>query len=50
VQEVTLGRMALVRYRAPRPMRVRWDRLTGNFTGYGNNVVLLDGPGPRHGP
>jgi mannosyltransferase len=50
VQEVTLGRMTLVRYRAPRPMHLRRDQLSNNFTGYGNNVVLFDGPGARHGP
>ncbi len=42
-EEVTLGRMTVVRYRAPRPERLRWAQLTGNFTGYANDVVLLDG-------
>jgi Predicted membrane protein len=44
VERVTLGRMTLVRYRSPRPRRLHWGRLTGSFTGYGNNAVLLDGP------
>ncbi len=42
---VTEGRMTLVRYRASRPRILSWGELIGNFTGYGNNVVLLDGPG-----
>ncbi len=45
VQRLTLGRMTLVRYRAARPRRLRWGRLIGNFTGYANNEVLLDGAG-----
>jgi mannosyltransferase len=44
----TEGRMTLVRYRARRPQALRWGQLIRNFTGYGNNVVLLDGP--RTGP
>ncbi len=43
VQRVTLGRMTLIRYRAKRPRRLGWGRLTGNFTGYANNAVLIDG-------
>jgi mannosyltransferase len=47
-EEVTLGRMTVVRYRAPRPERLAWGQLTGNFTGYANDVVLLDGvPAPE---
>ena len=42
---MTLGRMTLIRYRAPRPQRLAWGRIAGNFTGYANNAVLLDGPG-----
>lgn len=45
VERVTLGRMTLVRYRAPRPLALRWGQLIHDFTGYGNNAVLLDGPG-----
>jgi 4-amino-4-deoxy-L-arabinose transferase-like glycosyltransferase len=45
VSRVTQGRMTLIRYRAERPRSLRWGELTHNFTGYGNNVVLLDGPG-----
>ena len=37
--------MTLVRYRAARPRRLRWSQLIGNFTGYANNAVLLDGSG-----
>jgi len=44
VRRVTLGRMTVVRYRAARPRRLRWGQLIGNFTGYANNAVLLDGP------
>lgn len=44
VQRVALGRMTLIRYRARRPQRLGWSRLIGNFTGYSNNAVLLDGP------
>ena len=39
--------MTLVRYRAARPLALRWGQLIHNFTGYSNNVVLLDGPGRR---
>jgi 4-amino-4-deoxy-L-arabinose transferase-like glycosyltransferase len=44
VQQVTHGRMTLVRYLAPRPTALRWGRLIHNFTGYANDVVLIDGP------
>ncbi len=44
VQQVSLGRMTLIRYRAARPRRIGWGRLVGNFTGYSNNAVLLDSP------
>lgn len=44
VQRTTLGRMTLIRYRAPRPLAMRWGRIAGNFTGYSNNAVLIDGP------
>jgi mannosyltransferase len=47
VLRVTEGRMTLVRYRASRARTLRWGQLIDNFTGYGNNVVLLDGPGTR---
>jgi hypothetical protein len=43
VEEVTHGRMTLVRYRAPRPIVLRWGQLINNFTGYANDVVLVDG-------
>jgi uncharacterized membrane protein len=43
VDEVTHGRMTLVRYRAPRPIVLRWGQLIHNFTGYANDVVLIDG-------
>jgi hypothetical protein len=43
----TLGRMTLVRYRAPRPRRLGWSRISRNFTGYSNNAVLLDRPRAR---
>lgn len=43
----TLGRMTLVRYRADRPLRLAWGRISRNFTGYSNNAVLLDRPRPR---
>lgn len=43
VDHETLGRMTLIRYRAPRPVALGWGRLVGNFTGYSNNAVLLDG-------
>jgi 4-amino-4-deoxy-L-arabinose transferase-like glycosyltransferase len=45
VQRLTQGRMTLIRYRADRPQPLRWGELIHNFTGYANNVVLLDGPG-----
>lgn len=45
VERRTLGRMTLTRYRAPRPRDLGWGRLVGSFTGYRDNVVLLDGPG-----
>jgi 4-amino-4-deoxy-L-arabinose transferase-like glycosyltransferase len=45
VQRQTLGRLTLVRYRAPRPVALSWGRLVHSFTGYANNAVLLDGPG-----
>ncbi|MBS1885950.1 MAG: glycosyltransferase family 39 protein [Actinobacteria bacterium] len=45
VEVRTLGRMTLVRYRAPRPVALRWPQLDHNFTGYSNNAVLLDGGG-----
>jgi mannosyltransferase len=47
VQEMRLGRMTLVRYRAARPQGLRWGQLIRNFTGYANNAVLLDGLSPR---
>jgi hypothetical protein len=34
--------MTLVRYRAERAQSLRWGELIHNFTGYANNVVLLD--------
>jgi 4-amino-4-deoxy-L-arabinose transferase-like glycosyltransferase len=43
VEEVGLGRMTLVRYRARRAQRLGWGRIVDNFTGYSNNAVLLDG-------
>ncbi len=43
VQRVTLGRMTLIRYRAKRPQSLDWGRISGNFTGYANNAVLIDG-------
>ena len=45
VRRVTRGRMTLIGYRAQRPQALRWGELIHNFTGYANNVVLLDGPG-----
>jgi hypothetical protein len=39
--------MTLVRYRAAQPEALPWRRLIGNFTGYANNVVLLDGAEAR---
>jgi len=47
VQAVTIGRMTLLRYRAPRPVALPWGRLVRSFTGYANNTVLLDGTGIR---
>jgi mannosyltransferase len=44
VQRLALGRMTLIRYRAPRPRRLGWGRIVGNFTGYANNAVLIDRP------
>jgi mannosyltransferase len=46
VQRTTLGRMTLIRYRAPRPRAVGWGRIAHNFTGYSNNAVLIDRPHP----
>ncbi|MGB7589082.1 MAG: glycosyltransferase family 39 protein [Solirubrobacterales bacterium] len=43
VQRLALGRMTLVRYRAVRTRRLGWGRIAGNFTGYSNNAVLIDG-------
>jgi mannosyltransferase len=43
VQRVEVGRMTLIRYRAPRPRRLGWGRIVRNFTGYSNNAVLIDG-------
>ena len=37
--------MTLLRYRSARPEPLGWGRIVGNFTGYSNNAVLLDGPG-----
>lgn len=48
VKRLTLGRMTLIRYRALRPLPLRWGQLIHNFTGYANNVVLLDGPTAGH--
>ncbi|MBS1860963.1 MAG: glycosyltransferase family 39 protein [Actinobacteria bacterium] len=48
VEVKTLGRMTLVRYRAPRPVALRWPQLAHNFTGYSNNAVLLDGGSAVH--
>jgi hypothetical protein len=45
VLRATEGRMTLIRYRASRPQILRWGQLIHNFTGYANDVVLLDGPG-----
>ncbi|MGZ6300246.1 MAG: glycosyltransferase family 39 protein [Candidatus Limnocylindria bacterium] len=47
VQQAALGRMTLIRYRAPRPRRLGWGRIVRNFTGYSNNAVLVDHPRPR---
>ena len=44
VREVRNGRMTLVVYRAARPLPLPWVDLIHNFTGYANDVVLLDGP------
>ncbi|MDX6604311.1 MAG: mannosyltransferase [Solirubrobacterales bacterium] len=49
VERVRLGRMTLLRYRAPRPLALKWGQLIHNFTGYGNNAVLLDGPATGSG-
>ena len=35
--------MTLIRYRAKRPQSLGWGRISGNFTGYANNAVLIDG-------
>ncbi|MBS1879653.1 MAG: glycosyltransferase family 39 protein [Actinobacteria bacterium] len=43
-----LGRMTLVRYRAARPLPLRWPQLHRNFTGYPNNAILLDGGDAVH--
>ncbi len=43
VQRERLGRMTLIRYRAPRPRQLGWRRIAANFTGYSNNAVLIDG-------
>jgi mannosyltransferase len=45
VSRVAQGRMTLIRYRAEHPRSLPWGELIRNFTGYGNDVVLLDGPG-----
>jgi hypothetical protein len=34
--------MTLIRYRAERPVAPSWSQLVGSFTGYANNVVVLD--------
>jgi len=47
VQRERLGRMTLVRYRAPHPLGMGWSRIAGNFTGYSNNAVLIDRPPAR---
>lgn len=44
-ERLDIGRMTLIRYRASRPQRLGWGSLVGNFTGYGNNAVLVDGVG-----
>jgi hypothetical protein len=41
--------MTLLRYGAPRPLALKWGQLIHNFTGYGNNAVLLDGPATGSG-
>ncbi|MFN8163520.1 MAG: glycosyltransferase family 39 protein [Solirubrobacterales bacterium] len=48
VERVTVGRMTLVHYRAPRPLPLRWGQLIHSFTGYADNVVLVDGPTAGH--
>lgn len=49
VERRVVGPMTLLRYRTPRPLVLGWGRLVGNFTGYGRDVVLVDGPGSaRH--
>ncbi|MGN6276063.1 MAG: glycosyltransferase family 39 protein [Solirubrobacterales bacterium] len=45
VERRTVGRMTLLRYRAPAPVVLRWGQLIRNFTGYSGEVVLVDGPG-----
>jgi 4-amino-4-deoxy-L-arabinose transferase-like glycosyltransferase len=42
IERVTLGRMTLIRYRAQRPVKPSWSQLVRSFTGYANNVVVLD--------
>jgi len=37
--------MTLLRYRSRRARPLGWARIVGNFTGYANNAVLLDGLG-----
>jgi mannosyltransferase len=49
VQQVTLGRMTLTRYRSARPRRLGWSRIVRNFTGYSNNAVLIDRPHGQNG-
>ncbi len=43
VGRADLARMTVLRYRAARPRRLGWARIAGNFTGYSNNAVLIDG-------
>lgn len=45
VERRTVGRMTLLRYRAPAPVVLRWGQLAHNFTGYSGEIVLVDGPG-----
>lgn len=45
VERRTVGRMTLLRYRAPAPVLLRWGQLAHNFTGYSGEVALVDGPG-----
>ena len=42
VERVTLGRMTLIRYRADHPVAPSWKQLIDSFTGYKNNVVVMD--------